>query len=82
MDNSKHQTYRSKADWAQAKADQFREQARSLRYESSAGSTFKARGKYECIRRLQNEAARFDQIAMRLRKAQPAIPRHQASNPR
>jgi hypothetical protein len=63
---------RSKAEWAEARAAALREQARTLRFEPSAGAAHRARHKPEQIAHLHAEAAKFDRIARALRKREPA----------
>lgn len=60
--------YRTKAEWAQARAQELREEARKLQFQPSFGSQGKAARKYEQVAHLRREAARFDRMASAFRK--------------
>ncbi len=57
-----------KSDWASARADDLQKQALELRFTSSDGSTRRAARKYRGVTHLESEAARFRDIARRLRE--------------
>lgn len=63
---SRRPRYPTKAGWAAAQAADARALATDLRYSSSAGSSIKARRKFDQIARLEAEAARFERLAARL----------------
>ncbi|CAN7388300.1 hypothetical protein LJR143_002172 [Pseudoxanthomonas sp. LjRoot143] len=62
---SRRPRFPTKAGWAAAQAADARALATDLRYRSSAGSSIKARRKFERIAHLEAEAARFDRMAAR-----------------
>ena len=59
--------FKTKADWADARAAELRAQVQKLRYETSNGSTSKARQKFECIANLNREAMRYENMARHYR---------------
>jgi hypothetical protein len=60
--------YRTKSEWASAQAARMRSQAHAAGYESSGGSTCRARRKYAGIAAMHREAARYEQLAVRYRE--------------
>jgi hypothetical protein len=59
--------YRTKAEWAAAKASELRQQARQLRFQSSAGSYIKAARKARSVNHLDAQAHRYERLAARFR---------------
>ncbi len=57
--------YKTKAEWAAAQASDMRARARRLRFQSSAGSSIRARRKFQQVDGLNAEAARFEVLAAR-----------------
>lgn len=58
--------YRTKAEWAAAKARKLRDEAAELRaHRIPVGDWRKVRRKMDALRHLESEAARFDRIARR-----------------
>jgi hypothetical protein len=63
----KRKYYKTKAEWAQAQADDLRARAAARRFESSGGSSFKARRKYQSIDSANDEADRWQRMANRFK---------------
>lgn len=60
--------YRTKAEWAQAKADEYFALANERRFAYSNGSATKAARKFEQVRHLEAEFVRFQSMARRYRE--------------
>lgn len=60
--------HKTKAEWAEARAKECRDQANALRYTSSNGFGWKARRKFEGVDNLEREALRFDRMARAFRE--------------
>ena len=62
--------YRTKSEWAAAKAQALRDEAAALRVTHVPSGDWRGvRRKTEALRHLEREAARFDRIARRYREA-------------
>ena len=55
--------FKSKAEWAEARSKELRQRAYDLTYQSSGGSTSRARSKYQGIEFIRSEADRFSKMA-------------------
>jgi hypothetical protein len=60
--------YRTKSEWASAQAARMRSKAHAAGYESSGGSTCRARRKYTGIAAMHREAARFETLAAKYQR--------------
>ena len=60
--------YKTKAEWAAAKAEECREAARTLRYESTAGRPRARMNKHGALNSLADQAAKYDRMAERFRR--------------
>lgn len=60
--------YRTKAEWAEAKAKELLAEASQLRFEPSMGQAIRARRKFDAVANLQREAVKFDRMAPAFRK--------------
>lgn len=60
--------YRTKAEWAEARAKDLRDQARTLQFQPTFGIPGKAARKYEQVANLRREASKFERMAATFRK--------------
>lgn len=67
-DSAPRKHYKTKAEWAAARATELRERIRELRFKSSEGSTARARRKYDSIALLEAEASKYEGMAARFRE--------------